>query len=95
MAAMHEVVYARCCGLDVHKDTVVACVRLAGPAGRVEQEVRTFGTTTRALLELGDWLAEKNVAAIAMESSGVYWKPGGAHAKKSPSQRAGKHTTAT
>jgi transposase len=75
MAAMHEVVYARCCGLDVHKDTVVACVRLAGPAGRVEQEVRTFGTTTRALLELGDWLAEKNVAAIAMESSGVFWKP--------------------
>jgi len=75
MAAMNEVVYVRCCGLDVHKETVVACVRVVGSNGCVDQQVRTFVTTTRGLLELGDWLAEQNVAAIAMESTGVYWKP--------------------
>ena len=64
-----------CCGIDVHKDTVVACVRQAGPDGRPAHDVRTFGTTTRALLELADWLAERCVTAVAMESTGVYWKP--------------------
>ena len=54
------VVHARCCGIDVHKETVVACVRsAAGPGGAPANEVRTFGTTTKALLELGDWLAER------------------------------------
>ena len=53
-AAPLPLVHARCCGIDVHKDTVVACVRDAGPGGRVTADVRTFGTTTRALLELGD-----------------------------------------
>jgi transposase len=69
------VVNARCCGLDVHKQTVVACVRSAGPDGKVANEVRTFATTTRGLLELGDWLAGCGVAWVAMESTGVYWKP--------------------
>jgi len=70
------VVHARCCGIDVHKETVVACVRLAAePDGKPTNDVRTFGTTTRALVELGDWLAERRVTAVAMESTSVYWKP--------------------
>ena len=64
-----------CCGIDVHKDTVVVCVRMTGPDGRAVNDVRTFGTTTRALLELADWLAERCVTSVAMESTGVYWKP--------------------
>ncbi len=75
MTSADEVVYARCCGLDVHKETVVACVRVFEAGGRLNQEVRTFVTTTRGLLELGDWLAERCVTAAAMESTGVYWKP--------------------
>ena len=75
MASVTEVVNARCCGLDVHKETVVACVRATGPGGTVEQEVRTFATTTRGLLELGDWLSASRVTIVAMESTGVYWKP--------------------
>jgi len=65
-----EVVYERCCGLDVHKKTVVACVW--SPEG---QETRTFGTLTRELLALGDWLGEQRVSHVAMESTGVFWKP--------------------
>ncbi|MGQ9573628.1 MAG: IS110 family transposase [Dehalococcoidia bacterium] len=64
-----QVVYERCCGLDVHKDTVVACV--ITPEGK---SLRTFGTMTRGLMELADWLAEKGVTHVAMESTGVYWK---------------------
>ena len=75
MATVSEVVNARCCGLDVHKETVVACVRMTSPGGRVEHEVRTFGTTTKGLLELGDWLSASGVNIVAMESTGVYWKP--------------------
>ena len=59
----------------MHKDTVVVCVRTTGPDGRAVNDVRTFGTTTRALLELADWLAERCVTSVAMESTGVYWKP--------------------
>lgn len=65
-----EVVHERCCGLDVHKASVVACVLTNS-----DREVRTFGTTTRELLRLSDWLKELGVRAVAMESSGVYWKP--------------------
>jgi transposase len=65
-----RVVYERCCGLDVHKRTVVACVRT--PDG---QRTRTFGTMTAELLQLGDWLAEQRVTHVAMESTGVFWKP--------------------
>jgi transposase len=69
------VVHARCCGLDVHMETVVACVRLIVPGGKAANEVRTFATTTRGLLELGDWLSRCGVTSVAMESTGVYWKP--------------------
>ena len=70
-----EVVHARCCGLDVHKDTVVACLLTPGSGGRPQVEVRTFGTLTDELLALGDWLAEAGCTHVAMESTGVYWKP--------------------
>jgi transposase len=65
-----QVVHERCCGLDVHKKTVVACVLTN--EGR---EVRTFGTVTQELLRLSDWLGEAGVSHVAMESTGVYWKP--------------------
>ena len=65
-----RVVHDRCCGLDVHKKSVVACVMTPE-----SQETRTFGTTTRRLLELSDWLRERRVTHVAMESTGVYWKP--------------------
>src|SRR5215210_6503300 len=69
-----EVLYPRCAGLDVHKDTVVASARLA--AGReVSVEVRTFATTTAGLLALSAWLAERGCTHAAMEATGVYWKP--------------------
>jgi transposase len=70
-----DVVYERCCGLDVHKKTVVACLIAPGPGGKAKPEVRTFGTMTDDLLALGDWLAEAGCTHIAMESTGVYWKP--------------------
>jgi transposase len=69
-----DTIYPHCAGLDVHKDSVMVCVRhLHGTA--VRQEVREFGTTTRALLALGDWLEAEGVTHVAMESTGVYWKP--------------------
>lgn len=70
-----EVLYARCAGLDVHKDTVVACVRTAEDGGGAKTEVRTFATTTRGLLELSDWMTEHACTHVAMEATGVYWKP--------------------
>jgi len=69
-----EVIYPRCGGLDVHKDLVVACVRLA-EGQEVKRETKRFGTTTRQLLHLSDWLASHRVTHVAMESTGVYWKP--------------------
>jgi transposase len=71
---MH-VVYARCCGLDVHKKTVVACLRTPGDRGRRRSTTRTFGTTTGELLRLSDWLMGHGCTHVAMESTGVYWKP--------------------
>jgi transposase len=65
----------RCSGLDVHRDTVAACVRVPGAQGQREQHVRTFGTTTAELLILRDWLEAHGVTHVAMESTGVYWKP--------------------
>ncbi len=70
-----EPIYPCCAGLDVHKDTVVACLRRIDTAGKVHKEVRTFGTMTRDLLALSDWMAEEGVTHVAMESTGVYWKP--------------------
>jgi transposase len=70
-----EVVYERCCGLDVHKQSVVACRIVPGPDGRPRKQVRTFGTMTADLLELADWLTTAAITHMAMESTGVYWKP--------------------
>jgi transposase len=70
-----ERVIERAAGLDVHKKTVTACVRVPGPAGDREQEVQTFGTTAAALLALRDWLQAHGITHVAMESTGVYWKP--------------------
>jgi transposase len=69
-----EVIHPRCGALDVHKKTVVAGVRLA-EASRVVTDVKTFATTTKGLLELSDWLSEHSVTHVAMEATGVYWKP--------------------
>jgi transposase len=69
-----EVLYPHCAGLDVHKDTVVACVRHM-TEGKVKTEVRTFSTMTQTLLELSAWLAQHGVTHVAMEATGVYWKP--------------------
>lgn len=68
-------VVERCGGLDVHKDTVVACVRTPGERGTRHQQVRTFGTTTGQLLVLRDWLVAERVSVVGMESTSVYWKP--------------------
>jgi len=69
-----EVLHPRCCGLDVHKETVVACVRLVID-GKLVKEVRTFSTTTAGLIELSEWLTETKCTHVAMEATGVYWKP--------------------
>ncbi len=69
-----DVVYARCCGIDIHKKTAVACVINADPNGRPRKQIRTFGTMTDDLLALADWLAAEGVTHVAMESTGVYWK---------------------
>jgi len=71
-----EVVNARCAGLDVHKATVVACVRVPGPRrGERQGETKTFAATMRGLRELTDWLLAQEVTDVAMESTGVYWRP--------------------
>src|SRR5260221_9648059 len=69
-----ELLHRRCCGLDVHKETVVACLRLVSD-GKVTTEVRTFQTTTADLLRLSEWLAANGCTHVAMEATGVYWKP--------------------
>jgi len=69
-----EVLFKKCAGLDVHKDVVVACARVAVD-GRVTQEVRSFATTTTALFELSAWLEEQQCTHVVMEATGVYWKP--------------------
>ena len=70
-----EVVYEYCCGLDIHKKTVVACVVVPGPGKQARKEIRTFNTMTADLLELADWLTLQHVTHVALESTGVYWKP--------------------
>ena len=64
-----QVVYERCCGLDVHKDTVAACIAIT-EGGRVYRDKRVFGTTTKDLLELSDWLAEHSITHVGM---GIQW----------------------
>jgi transposase len=70
-----QVLYDHCCGLDVHKKTVVACLMLTAASGKVSKEIRTFATTTTGLLTLADWLASQSVTHVAIESTGVYWRP--------------------
>jgi transposase len=70
-----DVLYARCAGLDVHKDSVVACVRIHEEGGAATHVVQRFGTTTTALLALRDWLESHGCTHVAMEATGVYWKP--------------------
>ena len=70
-----DVVYARCCGLDIHKKLVVACLITPGQGTAAQKEIRTFGTMTDDLLALGDWLAGAGCTHVAMESTSVYWKP--------------------
>jgi len=71
---MH-IVYEHCCGLDVHKKTVVACLITLNAQGQRQKEIQTFGTMTRDLLALLDWLRAAGCTHIAMESTGVFWKP--------------------
>jgi transposase len=70
-----EVVYERCCGLDIHKRTVVACLLTSGANRQLVKEVRAYGTVTDELLALAKWLQEAGCTHVAMESTGVYWKP--------------------
>ena len=65
----------RGCGLDVHQATVVACLLIVLKNGQVQKQVRTFGTTTRELMGLREWLLSESCTHVAMESTGVYWKP--------------------
>jgi transposase len=69
-----EVVYPRCCGIDIHKKIAVACVIVSEAKGPPHKEIRTFGTMTDDLLALADWLTSESVTHVAMESTGVYWK---------------------
>ena len=69
-----ELMYKRCAGLDVHQQTVVACARVVD-AGQLSEEVRTFDTTTTGLIELSGWLEAKGCTHVAMEATGIYWKP--------------------
>ncbi len=70
-----QVIHPVCAGMDVHKDDVKVCLVWRDPAGQRQREIRTFATTTGALLQLSDWLAEARCPIVAMESTGVYWKP--------------------
>jgi transposase len=70
-----DVLHERCCGLDIHKRSVVACVVTPGAAGKPTKQIRTFATMTEDLLALADWLGNHQVTHVAMESTGVYWKP--------------------
>src|SRR5215472_12402788 len=70
-----QVLYPRCCGVDIPQQTVVACVLLSDPDGGSHRFVRTFGTMTADLLALGDWLDFHGVTQVAMERTGVLWRP--------------------
>jgi transposase len=70
-----EPIIERCCGLDVHQASVVACLLVGAPDKRPKKENRTFGTTTRELMELRDWLRENECTHVGMEATGIYWKP--------------------
>lgn len=69
------VMFERCCGLDIHKKIIVACLLIREATGKLKKESRTFGTMTTGLLELLDWLKSAKCSHVAMESTGVFWKP--------------------
>src|SRR5882762_2626678 len=70
-----QVLYPRCCGLDIHKKFVVAWVLITAPDGQVQKEVRSFSTMTQDLLALLDWLQAAGCTHVAMESTSSYWRP--------------------
>lgn len=70
-----KIFYERCCGLDVHKKTVVACLIAVESGGKASRTIRSYGTSTSDLLAMSDWLQSEQCVHIAMESTGVYWKP--------------------
>lgn len=70
-----QILYPLCAGLDVHKDSLTACVRRQMANGEADTQVRTFRTTTEQLLDLSEWLSTEGCTHIALESTGVYWKP--------------------
>jgi transposase len=70
-----EVVHERCAGLDVHKKSVYGCAIWPGEKGAKRQEIRSFGAMTADLLQLADWLREHGVTHVAMEATGVFWRP--------------------
>ena len=69
-----EILHPHCAGLDIHKNTVVACVRHT-VEGKVAREVRSFKTTTMDLMALSEWLSAEGCTHIVMEATGIYWKP--------------------
>ena len=69
-----RIMYERCCGLDIHKSSIAACA-LITEKGKPQEETRRFGTMTGDLRELAGWLQQKGIRHVAMESTGVYWKP--------------------
>jgi transposase len=70
-----QVVYPVCCGIDVHQAQLTACLRRVSPEGQITTELRECGTTYPELLALSDWLIEHHCPVVAMESTGVYWRP--------------------
>jgi transposase len=70
-----QVQQGRCAGLDVHKKMVVACILITAPDGQVQRHLDTFSTMTSGLLALDDWLTQHAVSQVAMESTGIYWRP--------------------
>ena len=70
-----RVMIEQCCGLDVHQETVVACLLIGAPGLQPTKEVRTFRTMTRDLEALRDWLKAAEVTHVGMESTGIYWRP--------------------
>jgi transposase len=75
MEEQMEAIVERCAGLDVHQATVVACLNIGAVATKPSKQIRTFGTTLCALEELRDWLKANGCTLVAMESTGIYWKP--------------------
>ena len=75
MTSIVEVLYRTCCGLDVHKLTIIACLSSVLPDGQRRKELNIFATTTDGLVALVNWLREGNCTHVAMESTGIYWKP--------------------